>query len=297
MAAHIKTGIVLLTALLITSCTSIHSTLDDELPWYFLPLAVPIQPSLEQEIKLNQIDTLLTSPASDSSNQEKAMLFFERGLVNDSLGLRDIAYTDFSRSLSLNPIQPQIFTIIGNYYILNSLFDEAYEAFDSALELQPDNTNVQNNLAVALYYGKRYQLAERELLSLTTIDQDSYRSLWLYLIKQQTAGQEQAQALLQTRYDAKKDNSWRWQVARLLLDQISEEELFTYLVEFSQNNQQLAEVLCETYFFLAKHSQSNQQINSAIVFYKLALSTNLYASVEHRYSLLELNLIAQGNEA
>ncbi len=279
-------------ALLISGCASITSPYSAKL-WNDFPIAVPLQPTLQQEIKLNQIDNVLLNNPKITT-QDKANLFFERGLLNDSLGLRDIAYTDFNRSLSFNPKQPHIYNILGTYYTLNSMYDEAYEVFDSALELQPDNVRVQKNLAIALYYGNRFQLAKRELLAADYPEREGYQALWLYLIEAKQEGKKQALANLKTRFDAAEEHSdWGWQIARLYLDKTSQKDFFSLAVKTSMDNRQLAQRLCESYFYLAKYYQSIGDESAAITLYKLAMSTNLYGMLEHRYALLELSLIAQ----
>jgi lipoprotein NlpI len=279
--------------LFLTGCSSLMpSSVTQEQPWHFLPMAIPLQPTAQQEIKLARIEQLLVS--QKLSKEDLARLYFERGLVSDSLGLRDLARLDFNRSLSLNPAQPDIFNILGIYYTQNGMYDEAYEAFDSTLELSKDHEYAERNRGIALYYGGRYALAERDLLThFNQNPNDVYRALWLYLTELERYGDKKAKASLMARYEASNKKDWAWQIALYYLGKMSEQALFEQIVALSNNNFELAARLCESYFYLAKDFQAKGDIDSAIALYKLAMSGNVYEFVEHRYALLELTRIVE----
>jgi len=65
------------------------------------------------------------------------------------------------------------------------------------------------------------------------------------------------------------------------------------MAEDVTSNEALTERLCEAYFYLGKYSQLQGDVNAAINFFKLALSTNVYEFVEHRYAKLELDLMRE----
>lgn len=264
-------------------------------PWLSLPLAVPLQPTLQQEMKLARIDQLFFRP--DLTKNDKAQLFYERGLVNDSLGLRDSAHFDFKRSLSLNPAQASIFNILGIYYTQSGMYDAAYEAFDSTLELNENHPLAARNRGIALYYGARYKQANRDLLQHYEENMnDPYRVLWLYFLEIQMQGKENAQKNLRERYDRSDKGDWGWHISKLYLNDISETDFFDILIKASKDNTQLAERLSEGYFYLAKRYQEKGDISSAVALYKLALSTNVHEYLEYRYSILELTRIAELEE-
>ena len=74
---------------------------------------------------------------------------------------------------------------------------------------------------------------------------------------------------------------------------MSQELFIKLLTENIHTNQALTERLCEAYFYLGKYSQMQGDVNAAINFFKLAMSTNVYEFVEHRYAKLELDLMRQ----
>lgn len=272
---------VMTVALMLTGCSAMPTK------WTHPPMAIPFQPTLQQQIQLARIDQILQR--DDIPQATLAKIYYERGLVNDSLGLRDLARLDFNKSLTLEPNQPDLYNVLGVYFTQMAHFDAAYEAFDSTLELAPNHLYAQRNRGIALYYGERYELANQDLLPHYEQDHnDPYRVIWLYLNDVELSP-EKAQAQLKQRYDASDKKAWGWQLVRLFLGQITERELLSDIAQQSENNDQLAEHLTEAYFYLGKLHQNNQDYSTAVMLYKLALAGNVYEFIEHRLSLLELS--------
>lgn len=98
-------------------------------------LAVPLQPSLQQEVILARMEQILASRSL--TEDEYAQLLYQRGVLYDSLGLRALARNDFTVALSMRPDIPEIFNYLGIYFTQAGNFDAAYEAYDSVLELDP----------------------------------------------------------------------------------------------------------------------------------------------------------------
>ena len=98
-------------------------------------LAVPLQPTLQQEVILARMEQILASRAL--TDDERAQLLYERGVLYDSLGLRALARNYFSQALAIRPDMPEVFNYLGIYLTQAGNFDAAYEAFDSVLELDP----------------------------------------------------------------------------------------------------------------------------------------------------------------
>lgn len=281
MIATRFTFAVMTVAMMLTGCSAMPTK------WTHPPMAIPFQPTLQQQIQLARIDQILQR--DDIPQATLAKIYYERGLVNDSLGLRDLARLDFNKSLTLEPNQPDLYNVLGVYFTQMAHFDAAYEAFDSTLELAPNHLYAQRNRGIALYYGERYELANQDLLPHYEQDHnDPYRVIWLYLNDVELSP-EKAQAQLKQRYDASDKKAWGWQLVRLFLGQITERQLLSDIAEHSENNDQLAEHLTEAYFYLGKLHQNNQDYSTAVMLYKLALAGNVYEFIEHRLSLLELS--------
>ena len=87
------------------------------------------------------------------------------------------------------------------------------------------------------------------------------------------------------------NNIWAKQIIQLYLGDINQAEFITQLTDNVDSNKALTDRLCEAYFYLGKYSQMQGNNSVAANFFKLALSTNVYEFVEHRYARLELNLM------
>lgn len=271
--------------MVLSGCASTNNTSG----WSYPPMAVPLQASIQQEIQLSRLDQLLLRP--DIDDMTRAKMFYERGLINDSLGLRDLARVDFTQSLNLKPDQSDVFNILGVYYTQNTDFDGAYEALDSALELDSNNQFAERNLAIALYYGERYgqayEIAKKHYNDAPT---DPYRAIWLYWIGLEVDSVKATEEF-KVQYQQRVDDDFGWDLAGVILKETTEDEFFKKILITTRNNVALAEKLTEGYFYLAKSYQNDGDYPNAIALYKLAMAGNVYEFVEHRYSFVELGKI------
>ncbi|MCW2475270.1 MULTISPECIES: lipoprotein NlpI [unclassified Symbiopectobacterium] len=254
-------------------------------------LAIPVQPALQQEVILARMEQILASRAL--TDDERAQLLYERGVLYDSLGLRALARNDFSQALSIRPDMPEVFNYLGIYLTQAGNFDAAYEAFDSVLELDPTYNYARLNRGIALYYGGRYLLAQDDLLAFYRDDpNDPFRTLWLYLAEREI-DPNTAKAALKQRYDSAERGPWGWNIVEFYLGNISEAVLMERLKAEATDNTSLAEHLSETDFYLGKHYLSLGDKNNAMALFKLTVANNVHNFVEHRYALLELALLGQ----
>lgn len=254
-------------------------------------LAVPLQPTLQQEVILARMEQILASRAL--TDDERAQLLYERGVLYDSLGLRALARNNFSQALSIRPDMPEVFNYLGIYLTQAGNFDAAYEAFDSVLELDPTYNYAHLNRGIALYYGGRYRLAQDDLLAFYQDDpNDPFRSLWLYLTESEI-DKDQAKVALKQRYDKAAKDQWGWNIVEFYLGDISEKTLMERLKADATDNTSLAEHLSETNFYLGKYYLSLGEKDDAKALFKLAVSNNVNNFVEHRYALLELAQLGQ----
>lgn len=254
-------------------------------------LAVPLQPTLQQEVILARMEQILASRAL--TDDERAQLLYERGVLYDSLGLRALARNDFSLALSVRPDMPEVFNYLGIYLTQAGNFDAAYEAFDSVLELDPTYNYAHLNRGIALYYGGRFKLAQDDLLAFYQDDpNDPFRSLWLYLDEREIDA-DKAKLALKQRYEKAVRDQWGWNIVEFYLGNISESTLMDSLKADATDNTSLAEHLSETNFYLGKHYLSLGEKDDAEALFKLTVANNVHNFVEHRYALLELALLGQ----
>jgi len=254
-------------------------------------LATPLQVSYQSELALARLGQMLSE--MELTTEQRAELFYERAVVFDRVGLRSLARLDFNRALREKPDFAEAYNFIGVYLVQQQNYDEAYEAFDSALELAPDYDYAYLNRGIALYYGNRPELAAADMKRFYEAQpEDPYRVIWLYLAEQKLNGPA-AMSRMRERLNKYDDDAWNWDLVRLYTGDINATQLMSNVVKGVKDNRELAERLCETYFYLGKFELAKGNRKEAISYFKLALANNVYDFIEHRYALLELELMAR----
>lgn len=260
-----------------------------------LILATPLQVSYQSELALARLGQMLSE--MELTKEQRAELFYERAVVFDKVGLRSLARLDFTRALREKPDFAEAYNFIGVYLVQQQNYDEAYEAFDSALELAPDYDYAYLNRGIALYYGNRSDLAAADIKRFYEAQpEDPYRQLWLYMAEAKL-DPAKARRNLRDRYNSGHDGNWNWDLVRLYLGDINPTQLMGNVVKGVKDNRELAERLCETYFYLGKLELAKGNRKEAISYFKLALANNVYDFIEHRYALLELELMSRKKQS
>lgn len=278
-------------ALLSTACAVLllsgcASNKDDSLVF-----AEPVQIDFKLQSQLTRINQFLNTDQELSENIV-AKLFYDRGIVLDTMGLKELALLDFNQSLSLDPNQAEVFNILGIYYTQSGKYSEAYEAFDSALELKPNHAYAQRNRGIALYYGGRSQLAVDDLSFGYKQDKsDPFGLIWLYLSMAKDDAESAHKYLVDEYQRHSKQNKALgvgWELIPLLIDAKSDKSVLADYEHSSKTQNVLAHHLCEAYFYIAKREQLKGDEKNAKRYFKLSMMTNVLPYIEHRYSSLEL---------
>jgi lipoprotein NlpI len=269
-------GLIILTGCAQQSATKAEAWLTPE------PQQVPYR----NELAIARLSEILQR--AELTEAQSAQLFYDRGVMYDSVGLRSLARLDFMRALRLKPDMPEVYNLLGIHYTLSGNFSEAYEAFDSTLELAPDYDFAYLNRAIAFYYAGRFDLAEADFDTFHQVKpSDPYRVLWRYIgFAERDA--KQAQAVLQQHLVALDVDDWATNLVRFYAGELSEKALLESILVGLDNPRQLAERLCEAYFYLAKWHQARGDANQALIYYHKTLATNVYEFVEHRYARMEM---------
>ncbi|QIZ75932.1 lipoprotein NlpI [Ferrimonas lipolytica] len=256
-----------------------------------LLLATPRQADPQLEVSVAKITELLHSGKMEAEEQSK--LFYERAIRYDALGLRTLARLDFNQAMHLQPAEANVFNFMGIYATQASDFDKAYESFDAVLELDPEYNYAYLNRGIASYYGGRTDLAVIDFTTFYQLDkQDAYRVVWLYLAEQ-ALDPVSAKSNLQQRVALLDSNDWATGLAKFYLGEIDEGQLLQSARRGLTKKGEMGERMCEAYFYLGKQARIDGEPSRAINLYKLALATNVYEFVEHRYALLEMRQIAE----
>ncbi|KUJ00408.1 lipoprotein NlpI [Vibrio sp. MEBiC08052] len=290
MAKWFLTVLTGLGLLFITGCSSIRHQQESE--WLYAPMARPLQPTIQQEVKILRLSQLLQQ--KELTDEIRAKVFYERGNSYDMLGLKNLARLDFEQSLRFYPSQPEVFNMLGVYYTEINEFDSAYESFDSALELEPESVYAGRNLAIALYYGGRHRLARDEIEQVIQQDPaDPFSALWRYLIVSEMDAETARKELMQSyhTHQSEQNDAWGWSLVAMTLGEADDSVVFKQLLQETSDNTVLARRLTEAYFYLGKRYQMQAHYAEAVALYKLAISMNVYEYIEHRYAFLELERI------
>ena len=252
-------------------------------------IAEPLGVNYKSEITIARLTEVINR--AKITEDQRAQLFYDRGVLYDSVGLRSLARFDFSHALQLKPDLIDAYNFLGIHYTQLQEFAQAYEQFDSALDLSPEHEYAYLNRGIALYYGSRPELASIDFKAFHQKQQDDpYRLLWLYLTEYEVDPLA-AKYSLKQRAEIVDERTWAKQVIYLYLGEISQSEFVKGLTKDVRSNKELTERLCEAYFYLGKYNQTLGYRGSAANYFKLALSTNVYEFVEHRYAKLELDLM------
>ena len=246
----------------------------------------------EQEVMIVRISQVLL--VGKMSNEERASLHFERGVLYDSLGLWALARYDFTQALALQPKMAAVYNYLGLYLLLDEDYDGALEAFNTVFSLDPDYEYTFLNRALNFYYVERYNLAEQDFLEFYQRNKsDPYRVLWLYLndLKFKPA---EAQKNLAQRAIGLSNDYWGTYIVQYYLGKLSVQELQNKAQHFAaQTSTQYAEILTETYFYLAKQKLNMGRVDEAETLFKLAVANQVYNFVEYRFAVFELAKLGQ----
>ena len=250
----------------------------------------------EQEVMIVRISQVLL--VGKMSNEERASLHFERGVLYDSLGLWALARYDFTQALALQPKMAAVYNYLGLYLLLDEDYDGALEAFNTVFSLNPDYEYTFLNRALDFYYVERYNLAEQDFLAFYQRNKsDPYRVLWLYLNELKFKPAEAQKNLAQRAVGLSQDY-WGTYIVQYYLGKLSVQELQAKAQQFATKTAtQYAEILTETYFYLAKQKLNMGQVDEAETLFKLAVANQVYNFVEYRFAVFELSKLGQQTQA
>ena len=254
-----------------------------------LVIAEPLAVNFKSEIAIARYSEVLNKVKI--SDEQKAQLLYERGVAYDNVGLRSLARYDFTQAIKLQPTLTDAYNFLGIHFTQLKEFGEAYQKFDSVLELSPGHEYAHLNRGIALYYGDRPELAAQDFINFHYKQSDDpYRLLWLYLAEYEV-DPILAKQKLEQRAKNVNERTWAKQVIYLFLGEISQTEFIGDLTVDINSSKELTDRLCEAYFYLGKHNQNQDNFGAAANFFKLSISTNVFEFIEHRYARLELELM------
>lgn len=267
------------------------STPDNKAQMGNLLLAEPAPVSPRSQMAIARYNQILST--SGLPDEDKAELHFQRGMLYDSVGLSGLAQFDYTQAINLKPDMAEAYNSIGIHYIQQRDFIQAYEAFDSTLEINPDYDFAFLNRGIALYYGGRSELAIDDLATFVEMDDsDPFRALWAYFAHYELAPAK-GSAYLEAVRPGLDNSHWATSLVDLYRGVVTENEVLSLLIQGIDSQKALTDRLCEAYFYLGKYHSQQGNRGIASNYFKLALSTNVFDYVEHRYARMELNRLRQ----
>ncbi|WP_434926885.1 lipoprotein NlpI [Shewanella sp. HL-SH4] len=287
MEFKLRTSFVAMVAgvsLLLTGCAATSGSNGDVAIGQII--VAPVMPDYKLEVTLAKLNEILAS--MELTNDQRARFHYDRGVIYDSVGLRLLGRIDFHQALKLQPNLADAYNFLGIYYTQEGEFESAYEAFDGVLELAPEYDYAYLNRGIALFYGERYELAVKDMMTFYQRDpNDGYRSLWLYLMSSQIDAKA-ALVALGTQRGQLEDKAWSSVLVDYYLGKLTKKQLFAAAKVGLNQPKEYAERLCEAYFYLGKRAEELGLYQEAANYYRLTLATNIYDFVEHRYARIEL---------
>ena len=206
-------------------------------------IAEPLGINYKSEIAIARLTEVINR--AKITEDQRAQLFYDRGVLYDSVGLRSLARFDFSHALQLKPDLIDAYNFLGIHYTQLQEFAQAYEQFDSALDLSPEHEYAYLNRGIALYYGSRPELASIDFKAFHQKQQDDpYRLLWLYLTEYEVDPLS-AKYSLKQRAEIVDERTWAKQVVYLYLGEISQSEFVKGLTKDVRSNKELTERAAE----------------------------------------------------
>lgn len=286
--------LISLLTLLLSACQT-TSSVSSTRQMNNLLLAEPAPINSRSEFAIARYNMILANESA-LNDEDRAELYFHRGMHYDSVGLNGLAQYDFSQALKLKPDMAAAYNSIGVHFTQSEEFLQAYEAFDSTLDIDPNYEYAFLNRGIALYYGDRAELAVTDLKRFYQYNQqDPFRALWAYFAINSVSPEEASEFLQVTRNQVAPQH-WATALLDVFLGQADEYDVLEALTEGVSTQKELTDRLCEAYFYLGKFHVLQNNLGVASNYFKLALSTNVFDYVEHRYARLELNRVREAAE-
>lgn len=251
-----------------------------------LYLVEPLPADQNMEIELLQLTEILHGAELD--NEQRANVLHRRAVTYDYLGLKTLALIDINQAIELKPDMSDAYHSLGIYFAERGEYAGAFEAFDSVIELNPNHDFVYLNRGLAAYYNGQFSLAMSDFADhYFQNTEDPFRVMWYYFAaKEIDSGRAEEQ--IREQWQQADGDAWGQEILAYLVGEVSEDELIREAFSGSEDQTQLNYRLCEAYFYMGKVAAAKGQNYNALNFFKLALSTNVYPYLEHRYARSEI---------
>lgn len=276
----------------LSACSFLKNSAPSNEEFKIFPMATAVQVDQQDENKLLLITQLILLHKKLTPRQ-KARLFYERGLIYDKIGLNEYSHFNILQSLKLDPSYAPSYNMLGLYLLQNHSYEGAFEAFDSAIELDKHMTLSYLYSAVGLLAIGRNDLAKSAIEKFYQADeQEPYDILWRFIINS-NVDPKSALKNLKSEKNEKDNPLFIWKIIDYFAGRISQKDLINLSSKGIITNKHYAERLCELYFYLATWEREHGNRDKAIYYYKLSIATNVRDFIEFKYSYFALASIQQ----
>ena len=256
----------------------------------YFPVSSAVQVNYQDEVNLLRLKQILLDEKELTSLQ-RANLLYDSAVIYDRMGLSAHSRYYLSQAISVDPLFAPAYNTLGLYLLLNRSYDEAFDAFDSALELSDRIQNSYLHRAFGLYQVKRYFFASQDINKFYDFEpNDPYRILWRYIINSKI-NQPQALLMLKNAKKPEDDYGFAWSIIDVIAGRVTEKQFLRDVSYNVQSNKEFAERLCEAYFYLGFWHKLSGDLDKAVYYFKLSTTTNIHEFIEYKYALIELSSI------
>ena len=139
----------------IMSLSACQTTTQPKLdPVINVPFASPLASDFRSEIAIARYSKLLNR--ADLTVEQQAMLYYDRGVLFDSLGMSTLARIDFNNAVQMKPDLAEVYNFLGIHHTLMQQYEKAYEySLTQLWNLNEQHQYAYLNRGIALYYGER----------------------------------------------------------------------------------------------------------------------------------------------
>ena len=273
-----------------------RAALDEHIDPRFIKIELPRVVSPNEQLNLVKVSQVLGN--KKLTPVQTAAVMWRRAEIYNHLGLDFLSVISLLACIGVDNQSSDCYRDYGASLYVHSKFLEAYDALDGAIELNPHDSSAYFQRGMALYYGKRELMAEKDLYQNYLKDrQDPYYMLWLFFAENANDPEKARQKLLDRyRMINAKDLVFGTRLVEVFLGFRTEEDLWEHIFDNTKDYVERNEHLCEAYFYMGKMHLLAGKKQKALDYFKLARSTNVTYFLEFENALLEIHMLDTANE-
>lgn len=159
MLKKYKAFLLLFLLMSFSGCNSTYKVVDNPNKIHINPDYIIIeQPRVVKDQEIQEL-LALNFVKGNLNRRQQVLLEYEKAVKNDMLGLDLIAKYILVNLIKFENEYAPAWNLYGNLLFKSGNYLEAYDAFDAAIDIDPNLVSTYLNRGIALYYGKRSSVA------------------------------------------------------------------------------------------------------------------------------------------